>query len=99
MGFLSNLQKYAGSWSVSRTQSFSEVLGDEKNMIVGNVVQQSKNYPDKLCVCLMLTGGFKSYVSLSNDSNLKVGDSIDIESAKLLTLSKPGEDDIQVLHE
>lgn len=91
MNVFSTLQKYAGSWSVKSSRSFDS---EEKSSVVSNVVMQSREYPDKLCVCFMLHGGFKTYVPLANDSSLKIGDSLDLEKAKWVTLEKDGEKDI-----
>ena len=46
-------------------------------------------------VCFMLKAGGQVFLPLSNDSNVGVGESVDLTKAKLLTLEKDGEKDIQ----
>ena len=41
-----------------------------------------------------MQGGGITFIPLSNDSTLGVGDSVDLSKAQLLTLSKEGEADI-----
>ena len=41
-----------------------------------------------------MKAGGQTYIPLSNDSALAVGDSVDLSKAQLLTLEKDGESDI-----
>lgn len=83
-----SLRNYPGKWSISESRNFTEVeIGQiDKAVVVpsqyGNSVQFS------------MVGGGMTFIPLSNTSSKKVGDSIDMKDAKLLTLSKPGEADI-----
>lgn len=45
-------------------------------------------------VCFMMVGGGQTFIPLSQNSSKAVGDSIDLATAKLLTLEKQGEADI-----
>ena len=42
----------------------------------------------------MMVGGGQTYIPLANDATVGVGESIDLTKAKLLTLEKGGESDI-----
>ena len=45
-------------------------------------------------VCFMMANGGQTFIPLSSTSSLGVGDSVDLSTAKLLTLEKQGEADI-----
>ena len=47
-----------------------------------------------LSVCFSMKGGGMSYIPLDMNSTLGVGASVELSKAELVTLSKPGEDDI-----
>lgn len=84
----SGLQIYAEKWQVKNSRSFSEA---EKSSISKAEVVNS-DYG--LSVCFMLARGGRCYIPLSNQSMLGVGDTVNLDSAKLLTLGKSGEADI-----
>ena len=93
MDLLKSFKKYAGSWSVKEVVKFSEEeLGEIKGAKVGYF---SRDYPDKLQVCFLLKGNFKAYCTVSNDSELKAGDDVDMSTHKFLILEKEGEEDIK----
>lgn len=87
MNIFSSLQHY-GEWTVKNRRSFNE---DEVNCIASAVVVPSQ-YGNS--VQFNMVGGGMTFIPLSNQSIKAVGEAIDVASAKLLTLSKPGEDDI-----
>lgn len=88
MNIFSKLQVYAGKWSVKATRSFGE---DEINAVTKTEVVVS-SYGNS--VCFFMKNGGQTYIPLSNDSTLAVGDTVDLSKAELLTLEKEGESDI-----
>lgn len=77
-----------GTWTVSNSRNFSK---DEQDLIEKAEVVPS-DYGNS--VCFTMVGGGMTYIPLSNTSTKGVGDTIDLATAKLLTLSKQGENDI-----
>lgn len=88
MNIFNSLQKYAGKWSVSGSRVFS---AEEKAAVASATVVDSQY---GCSVCFHMNGGGQTFIPLSNTSSLGVGDSVDLNKAKLLTLSKEGEADI-----
>lgn len=88
MNIFSKLQVYAGKWNLKSSRKFEaeEVAAVSKAEVVASQFGNS--------VCFFLKGGGQSYIPLSNDSNLTVGDTVNLNSAELLTLEKDGESDI-----
>lgn len=88
MNIFSKLRQYAGKWQLKDSREFTaeEIASVERTEVV---VSQYGN-----SVCFFMVGGGMSFIPLSNQSTLGVGESIDMHNAKLLTLSKQGEDDI-----
>lgn len=89
MNIFDSLQMYAGKWSVKSSRKFSE---EEKGMVSEARVVASQ-YGNS--VCFFMKNGQQGFIPLSNDSKISVGDSVDLEKAELLTLSRPGDADIQ----
>lgn len=88
MNIFASLQVYAGKWSVKSSRAFNaEEVGAVKQAVV--VPSQYGN-----SVMFTLIAGGQTYIPLSSDSELTVGEFVDLEKAKLLTLSKDGEADI-----
>ena len=88
MNLFAGLQVYGGSWNVVNTRSFdAEEIAAVKNAEVVNS-EYGKS------VCFFMVGGGQTYIPLSNQSNLGVGDSVDLSKAKILTLHRDGNDDI-----
>ena len=88
MNIFSTLRTYAGKWSVKDSRSFTaEEIAAVKSATV--VPSQYGN-----SVCFMMVGGGQTYIPLANDATVGVGESIDLTRAKLLTLEKEGESDI-----
>lgn len=88
MNIFSSLQVYAGKWAIKAHRVFNqeEVAAVEKAEVVASQYGNS--------VCFFMRGGGQSYIPLSQDSELSVGDTVDLSKAELLTLEKSGESDI-----
>ena len=88
MNIFKTLTVYAAKWAVKDTRPFDaeEVDMVEKALVVpsqyGNSVQ------------FTLKSGGLTFIPLSSDSTLTVGCEIDLTKAKIVTLTKPGENDI-----
>lgn len=88
MNIFSTLRIYAGKWSVKSSRAFTqkEIQAVESATVVPSQYGNS--------VCFMMVGGGQTYIPLANDATVGVGESIDLTKAKLLTLEKEGESDI-----
>lgn len=88
MYIFSALRVYAGKWSEKETRNFSseEVAAVEK----AEVVESQYGFS----VCFFMVGGGQSYIPLDQNSSAAIGEQIDLTKASLVTLSRPGEDDI-----
>ena len=84
----STLRVYAGKWNLKSSRAFSP----EEVAAVSSAVVVASQYGNS--VCFTMVGGGQTYIPLSQNSAKDVGDSIDLTSAKLLTLGKTGESDI-----
>jgi hypothetical protein len=89
MNLFSNLVKYATKWQVTAERNFTQEEINE----VDRAEVTSSDYGKS--VCFHMVGGGMCFIALSNESTLNVGDTVDLKSASILTLSKDGEDDIQ----
>ena len=88
MGFLSTLRTYAQSWIETDRAKFSK----EDLAMVQSAEVVTSDFG--LSACLFIKGGGKKYIPLSRDSDLEKGDTIQLENAKIITLSREGESDI-----
>lgn len=88
MNIFSALRVYAGKWSEKSSRNFSseEVAAVEK----AEVVESQYGFS----VCFFMVGGGQSYIPLDQNSSAAIGEQIDLTKASLVTLSRPGEDDI-----
>ena len=88
MNIFSKLQVYAGKWNLKASRSFEaeEIAAVSKAEVVASQYGNS--------VCFFMKAGGKTYIPLSNNSRLAVGDTIDLKILTLLTLEKDGENDI-----
>ena len=84
----STLRVYAGKWNLKSSRAFSP----EEVAAVASAVVVASQYGNS--VCFTMVGGGQTFIPLSQNSAKAVGDSIDLASAKLLTLEKSGEADI-----
>ena len=88
MNIFSSLRVYAGKWQVKESRSFTE---EEIKAVVQAVVVPSQ-YGNS--VQFTMVGGGLTFIPLDQNSTLGVGEVVDLTKAKLLTLSKSGENDI-----
>ena len=84
----SSLRVYAGKWNLKSSRAFSP----EEVAAVASAVVVASQFGNS--VCFTMVSGSLTYIPLSQNSAKAIGDSIDLTSAKLLTLEKPGELDI-----
>lgn len=88
MNIFSKLTVYAGKWAVKASRVFNE----EEIAAVTKAEVVSSDYGNS--VCFFMESGGKTFIPLSQDSDLGVGEVVDLKKAKLLTLEKQGESDI-----
>lgn len=88
MNIFSTLRTYAGKWNVKSSRAFTQ----EEIQAVESATVVPSQYGNS--VCFMMVGGGLTYIPLANDATVGVGESIDLTKAKLLTLEKGGESDI-----
>lgn len=88
MNIFTSLQVYAGKWNVKSTRAFD---AEEINSVKSAVVVPSQ-YGNS--VMFTMVAGGQTYIPLSNDTTVAVGESINLAKAQLVTLSKDGEPDI-----
>lgn len=88
MGIFDLLPVYAGKWTLKSSRAFTS---DEISAVASAHVVASE-YGNS--VCFHMVSGGKTFIPLSKDSSLTVGESVDMSKALLLTLGKQGENDI-----
>lgn len=88
MNIFSSLRVYAGKWNLKNSRAFTA----EEQGAVRSATVVASQYGNS--VCFMMVSGGQTFIPLSQDSHLGVGDKVDLSSAKLLTLGKDGEADI-----
>lgn len=90
MNVFSGLQVYGGSWKVvaDKTRGFSE----EELALISKAEVVPSEYGNS--VCFFMKSGGQSYIPLSRDASLTVGDSVDLSKAQILTLHRDGNEDI-----
>lgn len=88
MNIFSNLQVYAGKWSVKSSRSFT----NEEIALVESAVVVPSTYGNS--VMFTMKAGGQTYIPLANDAKVGVGEYIELSKASLLTLEKSGEADI-----
>ena len=88
MNVFAGLQVYGGSWNVVASRGFDaeEIAAVRKAEVVSSQYGSS--------VCFFMKSGGQTYIPLSNQSSLSVGDEVDLAKAKLLTLHRDGDGDI-----
>lgn len=84
----SSLRVYAGKWNIKSLRAFSP----EEVAAVASAVVVPSQYGNS--VCFTMVAGGMTFIPLSQNSSKAVGDSIDLSTAKILTLGKSGEADI-----
>ena len=88
MNIFSALRIYAGKWNEKNVRAFApeEVAAVE----LAKVVESQYGYS----VCFMMKNGGQSYIPLDQNSSLGIDTVIDLTKAQLVTLQRPGENDI-----
>lgn len=88
MNIFAGLQVYGGSWNVTASRSFDaeEIAAVKSAQVVSSEYGKS--------VCFLMKSGGQTYIPLSNQSSLNVGDEVDLSKAKVLTLHRDGSEDI-----
>ena len=88
MNIFAGLQVYGGSWQVTASRKFDaeEIAAVKKAEVVSSEYGNS--------VCFFMKSGGQTYIPLSNQSTLSVGDTVNLEEAELLTLHRDGSGDI-----
>ena len=88
MNIFNAIKVYAGKWQVKDSRAFSQ----EEIEAVDRASVVDSQYG--LSVCFFLKSGGQSFIPLSSTSSLNVGDAVNLSAAKLLTLSREGDNDI-----
>jgi hypothetical protein len=88
MNIFSSLRVYAGKWAVKASRKFSE---EEINAVDHASVVDSQ-YGSS--VCFFMKSGGQTFIPLSTNSSLGLGDEVDLSKATILTLERQGEADI-----
>lgn len=88
MNIFESLNVYAGKWNVVGSRSFS---AEEQGAVLRAEVVASE-YGNS--VCFFMRSGGQTYIPLSQNSTLTVGDTVNLAEAKLLTLHRDGSNDI-----
>lgn len=88
MNIFASLKVYAGKWSEKETREFS---AEEIEAIAMAVVVPSQ-YGNS--VQFIRKEGGMSFIPLDQNSNVGIGEMIDLTKARLVTLEKEGEADI-----
>lgn len=88
MNVFSGLQVYNESWQVIDNRPFSP----EECAAVSKAEVVASQYGNS--VCFFMNGGGQTYIPLSTNSSLTPGDAVDINKARLLTLHRNGDKDI-----
>ena len=88
MNIFSSLRVYAGKWAVSNSRDFT---ADEIDAVTRASVVDSQY---GMSVCFFMKSGGQTFIPLSTNSSLTLGDDVDLSKAKLLTLHRDGDADI-----
>ena len=89
MNIFDKLFVYAAKWAVKGTRAFeeAEINAVNKAVVVDSTYGKS--------VCFFMKNGGQTYISLSTESSYQLGEEVDLKTAKIITLGKEGESDIQ----
>ena len=88
MNIFSALKVYAGKWQKKAERAFEK---EEIDAVARATVVDSQ-YGNS--VCFFMKGGGQTFIPLSSNSSLAVGDDVDLSKASLLTLERAGDADI-----
>ena len=94
MGFLDSLTAYTASkWEVVEREKLSKLdaVGFEQ-ISSAEVVEKEQDWGTSVSICMFLKDGkTRKYVPLSSESELEVGDKVDVKSIEILELERDGE--------
>lgn len=79
---------YAGNWQLVDSREFSQ---EEKNLVTSAHVVDSQYGPS---VCFMMKSGQRAYIPVSSKSDLQIGDAVDLNTRKVVTLHREGDGNI-----
>lgn len=89
MNILNILKQYGGKWT---PKGEAQPLTDaDKEMVLSATVVPS-DYGAS--VCLLLKNGNSVYIPCGQDASYGIGETLDVNNIKILTLSKQGQPDI-----
>ena len=80
MNIFSSLRVYAGKWAVKASRDFAQ----EEIDAVDHASVVDSQYG--MSVCFLMKGGGQTFIPLSTNSSLSIGDDVDLSKAKLLVL-------------
>lgn len=89
MSIFSGLPSYAGKWNVKSVTDFTS----EDKALVSRATVVNSQYG--LSVCFMMKTGNMHFIPVDQNSSANAGDDVNLDSAKIITLEKQGEGDIQ----
>ena len=89
MNIFDKLFVYAAKWAVKGSRAFeeAEINAVNKAVVVDSTYGKS--------VCFFMKNGGQTYIPLSTESSYQLGEEVDLKTAKIITLGKEGESDIQ----
>lgn len=88
MNVFSSCRVYGGKWSEKASRKFSA----EELAMVNKAVVVDSQYGTSCC--FFMKNGTTTYIPMSSDAKSGVGDEVDLSQAQIVTLEKPGENDI-----
>lgn len=88
MNIFGKLRVYAGKWAVVESKAFSQ----EEQDLVSHAEVVDSQYG--MSVCFFMKAGGQTFIPLSVNSSLSVGDAVDLSKAKVLQLHRDGDADI-----
>ena len=94
MGFLDSLTAYTASkWEVVSSEKLSKLDAvGFKQISSAEVVEKEQDWGTSVSICMFLKDGkTRKYVPLSSESELEVGDKVDVKSIEILELERDGE--------
>ena len=82
------LQIYGGNWNLKSSRPFDaeEISAVKSAKVVASDYGKS--------VCFLMVSGGQTYIPLSTQSTLEVGDTVDLNTAQILTLERDGNGEI-----
>lgn len=89
MNIFSSIKKYAGRWAETARRNFS----DEEKSFVESATIVASQYGNSVKFCFV--DGTIGFIPLARDASASIGDTVDMSTALVLTLSKSGEEDIE----